>query len=210
MSETLNYYITLPITELIAVLSSLAYVILAARGSLWCWPAALITTTLYTAIFYKVYLWSDSALQVYYFFMAIYGWINWKKHKNKTTGEQGRLPILTLPFLYHIKAIVILAGASWLLGLLMANYTPTHFPYLDATTTVFALFATYLVAQRVLENWLYWIVIDVVSIYLYQAKGLTPTAVLFALFVVLATYAYFNWSKLYKEEKQQPMKQSIT
>lgn len=201
MNETLNYYVTLPLTELVAVLSSLAYVVLAARGSLWCWPAALVSTILYTAIFYDVYLWSDSALQIYYFFMAIYGWINWQKNKNISASEKNKLPIVVLSLPYHIKAIVILSGLSWLLGLLMATYTPTHFPYLDATTTVFALFATYLVTQRVLENWLYWIVIDAVSIYLYQAKGLTPTAVLFVLFVGLASYAYFNWSKLFKQQQ---------
>ena len=80
----------------------------------------------------------------------------------------------------------------------MANYTPADFPYLDTFTTVFAVFATYLVTQKVLENWLYWVVIDAVSIYLYQAKDLMPTVVLFSLYTVIATFGYFKWQNLYK------------
>lgn len=203
MNETLQYYFTLSTAELVAVVSALAYVVLAAKGSLWCWPAALLSTVLYTVIFYDIYLWSDSALQVYYFAMAIYGWVNWRKNKlsQDLNAENNRITITVKPLGYHLKAIALLTVISLAVGYLMSEYTPTHFPYLDAATTVFAIFATYLVAQRVLENWLYWVVIDLVSIYLYQAKGLTPTSVLFVLYVFLAAYAYYTWLCCYKEQQ---------
>lgn len=205
LNETLEYFANTTITELFAVFTALAYVIFAAKGSLWCWPAAMISTVLYTVIFYEYYLWSDSALQIYYFAMAIYGWFNW--HKSKQAGVNGNkngknndIEIIKYSISFHLKAIAILSVLSIGVGFLMAEFTPTHFPYLDATTTVFALFATYLVTKRVLENWLYWVVIDLVSIYLYQAKALNPTAVLFMLYVVLATIAYINWRKTYQAQ----------
>jgi len=86
-------------------------------------------------------------------------------------------------------------------GYLMANYTPAAFPYLDTFTTVFAVFATYLVTQKVLENWLYWLVIDAISIYLYIEKGLIPTTVLFIIYVIIAVYGYFKWQSIYRKSK---------
>jgi nicotinamide mononucleotide transporter len=197
--EAIEYYANIQFLEFLAVITALAYVVFASQGSLWCWPAAMISTLLYTYIFYDVYLWSDSALQVYYFAMAIYGWWNWSRH---IYGEESQeIEIVEYDLYYHLVAITALSVISLIVGYFMANYTPSHFPYLDAATTVFAIFATYLVAKRVLENWLYWIVIDLVSIYLYQAKSLAPTAVLFGLYVILASYAYFQWRKMYLSQQ---------
>jgi nicotinamide mononucleotide transporter len=206
MTETINYFLTLPLWELLAVFASLAYVILAAQGNLWCWPAAILSTVIYTVIFYDVYLWSDSVLQMYYFVMAVYGWITWQQHKQTNTLEKGELPIVKLFALYHVKAIGLLTILSLIVGYLMATYTPTDFAYLDAATTVFAIYATYLVTQRVLENWLYWVVIDAISIYLYSEKGLTPTAVLFALYTVFAIYGYLRW---HQKLTQQDVKKGV-
>jgi len=212
MNQVLNYFSALPILELIAVLTSLLYVVLAAKGNIWCWPSALISTALYSAIFYDVYLWSDSLLQIYYMAMAIFGWYNWRLSINKSidktqneTGEAGVgiVPITVIKWqkITHLKAISLLTLLSVILGWLMENYTPADFPYFDATTTIFAVFATYLVVAKVLENWLYWLAIDFVSIYLYLQKDLTPTAVLFSLYVILAAYGYYQWKKLYNLQR---------
>jgi len=193
MQETYQYFTQLPFWELIAVISSLAYVVLAAKESIWCWPAALVSTVIYTVIFYDVYLWMDSLLQVYYLAMAIYGWYCWRhvivartgKKDDEDSGNKEVQQIQSWSAEFHLKTIIVLSVVSVLLGWLMANYTPTSFPYLDSATTVFAVFATYLVAKKVLENWLYWIVIDAVSIYLYIEKDLVPTAALFILYVFI-------------------------
>ena len=79
----------------------------------------------------------------------------------------------------------------------MANYTSADFAYLDTFTTVFAVFATYMLTKKVLENWLYWVVIDFISIYIYINKGFYLTAILFAIYTVLAFIAYTNWKKEY-------------
>lgn len=203
MSEILTnvttYFQHLPWLELIAMLLSLAYVILAAKGSLWCWPAAFISTALYTYIFYDVLLLMDSALNAYYLFMAVYGYLQWSKQTDTGTSNSVELTIVSWVLSWHIKACLALAVVATILGYVMATYTPADFPYLDTYTTVYAVFATYLVAQKVLENWLYWIVIDFVSIYLYIEKGLVPTTILFVIFVIVAGYGYAKWLKLYQK-----------
>ncbi len=187
-----------------AVAASMAYVIFAAKESVWCWPAALVSTVIYTVIFYDVYLWMDSLLQVYYLVMAGYGWYSWQKLKHPmsvdnqsmTQSQQVKaVMISSWSFTIHSKVIAMLAAISLVVGYIMATFTPTHFPYLDAATTVYAVFATYLVTQKVVENWLYWVVIDLVSIYLYLEKGLTPTAGLFVVYVVIALIGYFSWRR---------------
>ncbi len=203
MNESYQYYSQLPLWEWLAVISALAYVILAAKENSWCWPMAMLSTVIYTVIFYDVYLWSDSLLQVYYFAMAVYGWYCWRRITplGGQSGSESHQQIQSWSLIVHVKAIVILTALALFLGWLMASYTPTSFPYLDALTTVFAVFATYLVAKKVLQNWLYWIAIDALSIYLYIEKNLQPTAVLFILYVIIASYGYIQWLNAYNNKK---------
>lgn len=196
MNYILNHYLTLPFLEVIAVVTSLAYVILAAQKNIWCWPAAFISTVIYTFLFYKFYLWMDSLLQVYYMGMAFYGWYCWNKVTDD--AETKRIQLKTYSAKTHLVSIGILSVVSLAIGFIMDKYTPTDFPYLDSATSVFSVFSTYLVAQKVVENWLYWIIIDAVSIYLYVEKGLTPTAFLFGFFILIAAYGYYMWRKEYQ------------
>jgi len=202
---TVNYFTQLPLWELLAVISSLLYVVLAAKENIWCWPAALVSTIIYTVIFYDVYLWMDALLQVYYLVMAVFGWYCWRKVLSPKSGENNDSArkavqaIQTWPLIFHAKIIVLLTACSLAIGWLMDNYTPTDFPYLDSATTVFAVFATFMIAKKVLENWLYWIVIDFVSIYLYLEKDLQPTAVLFGLYVVMAIVGYLAWYRKHQK-----------
>lgn len=208
MTEIINYFINLPWLELAAMLLSLAYVILAAKGSLWCWPAAFISTALYSYIFYDVLLLMDSALNIYYLAMAVYGYWCWKKHKNTVSHHENSsqpssaaFNVVSWQASWHINACLILTICATGLGYVMASYTPAAFPYLDTFTTVFAVFATYLVTQKVLENWLYWLVIDAVSIYLYLEKDLLPTAFLFVVYIIIASYGYIKWRALYQQNR---------
>lgn len=201
INEITTHFTTLPVFELVAVVASLLYVVLAAKGNIWCWPAAILSTVLYTVIFYDVYLWMDSALQLYYLAMALYGWYCWRQTNadnnstmNNSSGNNSKVLFYSQWSLQrHSVIILMLTLVSALLGWLMSTYTPADFPYIDSATTVFAVFATYLITQKVVENWLYFIVINVVSIYLYIEKGLNPTAALFVAYVILAVYGYWQW-----------------
>lgn len=209
INEIISYFTTLPVFELVAVAASLLYVVLAAKGNIWCWPAAILSTVLYTVIFYDVYLWMDSTLQLYYLIMAFYGWLCWRKASagSNSIGSQSlaieskALQYTQWPLRRHSIIIFILTLLSGILGWLMSTYTPTDFPYTDSATTVFAVFATYLISQKVLENWLYFIIIDIVSIFLYIEKGLIPTAALFFVYVFLAIYGYWQWRQYFQAQR---------
>ncbi len=186
--------------EAIAMLLAIAYILLAIKQSLWCWPAAFISTLIYTILFYDVSLLMDSALNAYYLIMAVYGWYSWK-YGGKL--EEKDLEVSTYGINKNIQIIFILSIVSLAFGYIMANYTSADFAYVDSFTTVFAVFATYMLAKKVIENWIYWIVIDVISIYIYIQKGLNLTAVLFMIYTILAIVAYLDWKKDYDFRKAQ-------
>lgn len=182
--------------EMVAVFLSVTYLLLAIKQNLWCWVAAFISTLIYTILFFDASLLMDSALNMFYLVMAIYGWYSWKYGNGINKNEE--LEITTYGLNKNLKIIGALIIVSLILGYIMANYTSADFAYLDTFTTVFAVFTTYTLTKKVLENWLYWIVIDSVSIYIYINKGFYLTAVLFAFYTVLAFIAYNNWKKEYE------------
>ena len=174
--------------ESCAVALALAYVLLAIRQNRWCWVAAIISALLYIMIFWQVQLYLEAALQCFYIGMAVYGWIAW-------AGSQAHpeRSIQVWPWQYHLLACGSLLVLTLLLGTLMARWTDAAAPFIDAATTVSALLATWLVAQKILENWVYWIVIDLASIWLYLSRDLSLTAALFTGYVVLAAFGYRTW-----------------
>src|SRR5690606_25784794 len=148
-------------------------------------PAALLNTILVTQVMWQSALWSDAILQMYYAGMAIYGWWRWQQLKecakisaslngsSKTnTNSAEQAPVYEWAWQRHVKLISITALAGLGLGYVMAGYTQADFAYLDAQTTAFSVMAIWLVTRKLVSNWLYWVVIDAVSIYVYAQKHL--------------------------------------
>ena len=181
--------------ELVAVVLAIVYLVLAMRQNSWCWPAAFISTLIYTVLFWNVSLLMESLLNAYYLIMALYGWRMWRSTTDSglLSGATPPATIVSWNVSTHIKVVGVLALISLVLGYIMANYTDADFAYLDATTTVFSVFTTWMVTQKILENWLYWLVIDAASIYLYLNKSFNLTAGLFILYCVLAVVGYIQW-----------------
>ena len=185
--------------ELLAVLLAAAYVVLAIRQSLWCWPAAAISASIYTVLFLQSGLVMESGLQVFYVLMAGYGFWQWSQLSRKSTTTSGQsLTISTRPWRWHAIWIVALGVCTLVIGTLLTLYSRAELVWLDTTTTVFSLFATFLVARKLLENWLYWIVIDLIYVGLFWYKGFYPTAILFAIYTVMACIGYFKWQQEYR------------
>ena len=184
--------------ELAATLLALAYVILALKQSLWCWPAALLSTVLFTHVMWQSALLSDALLQLYYAAMALYGWWRWQQLRQSAPDQRG--PVYEWPRQRHAVLIGITAAAGVALGAFMANYTQADFAYIDAQTTVFSVMATWLVARKLVSNWLYWVVIDAVSIYVYAEKHLYFLTGLFMLYTVIALVGYFIWRSHYQQQ----------
>lgn len=184
------------IAETIAVILSITYVILAAKPSIWCWPLAFISSILFVVVFFQSKLYLESILNGFYALMAIYGYYSWQK-LNSTTSNF----VQKKSFRFHIILISIGILFSILTGWLFNNYTDAQLPYLDATTTIFAIFATIMVTKKLLSNWIYFISIDLASIYMYWQKELFATVFLYLVYIIIAILGYINWLKLYKEQK---------
>jgi nicotinamide mononucleotide transporter len=178
------------IIESIAVFFSILYVLLAAKESIWCWAAAAISVVLYIYICYNAQLYPETGLQIFYFIMAIIGHYMWNK--------QGKERIKQWSEIKHL--LIILSGAilTFFMGFYFSTYTNSQLPIIDSFTTVFSIIATYMVIKKVVGNWLYWIVIDAVSVYLYFSRDLHLTSLLFIAYTFIAVFGYFAWMKKIK------------
>lgn len=175
--------------EVLAVVLGLAYLLLAMRESLWCWYAAFVSTAIFLVLFWDVGLLMESALQVYYLAMALYGWWQWRRGG----AGQAELAISSWGSRQHLTAVAAVLLLSAASGALLQHHTGAALPYLDSFTTWGSILTTWMVARKILENWLYWLVIDGVSIYLYLDRALYLTALLFALYLVIVLFGYRKW-----------------
>jgi len=165
-----------------------AYLALAIRQSLWCWPAALVSVALWAVVALDAKLYMDAALQVFYFAMGIYGWQQWARGGAHGTGVR----VHRWPWRRHAVAIAAIGVISIGFGAALAT-TDAEFPYLDSLTTVAAVVATFMVARKLIENWFYWFVIDAIYIYLYVARGLDWYAGLYAVYLVMIVIGFRAW-----------------
>ena len=177
------------IIESFAVLLSIIYVFLAARQNIWCWSFAVVSVILYVYIFYSVQLYAETVLQFFYLFMALYGYHNWNDKKQS-------LQISEWSSGKHFLILTFGAISTFLMGFYFTTYTNAKIPIADSFTTIFSIIATYMVTKKVLRNWLYWIVIDLVSIYLFYKRGLHLTSLLFITYTIIAIFGYFNWVRI--------------
>ena len=182
--------------ESCAVALALAYVLLAVYQHRWCWIAAILSALLYIMIFWQVQLYLEAILQCFYIGMAVYGWFAWRQ--SLAISER---PITTWPWHYHAGACALVLALTLLLGSMMMHWTDAAAPFIDAATTISALLATWLVAQKILENWLYLIVIYIASVWLYLSRDLSLTAALFIGYVILAAFGYRTWRSQWLQQQ---------
>jgi nicotinamide mononucleotide transporter len=191
-----DYYGALPRTELTAVILAVAYLVLAIRQNIWCWLCAGISTALYVYLFAKANLYMESLLNVFYFGMALYGWSVWRSGKS-----DDELPVSVWPLQVHFYAVAIIVCAAVATGFMLARLTDAAYPYIDSATTYAAIWATFLVARKILENWWYWLVIDAVSVFIYWTRGLEATALLFVVYVLLIPIGLVAWTRSYRQHQ---------
>ena len=198
LQATFSGFTAMSSWEYIAVLLSLAYVFLAVKESQWCWPAAFLSTFIYTVLYWNGALLMESILNVYYMTMAAFGWYVWRGGSQQNTKAH----IVSWALSRHVMIILITLCIALGIGVIMDVYTHADFAYLDSLTTCFAIITTYMVAKKVLENWLYWIVINLASMYLFFMKGYFPTFVLYILYIAIACWGFRRWSFEFKQKNE--------
>ena len=199
--------------EAIAVALAIAYLVLAIRENVWCWPAGIASTLIYLALFYRSRLYAESVLQFFYIGVSVYGWQKWSQpaikigtrvpptgkalsvEEHPVGGAQAPMAVTTWQPRQHAAALASIAALSAVSGALLAAFTLAAFHYLDSFTAWGSVITTWMVARKVLENWIYWFVIDSLSVYIYMRRGLWLTAGLFVLYLVLIVIGYRSWRR---------------
>ena len=190
--------------ETAAVLFGIVSVYLSVREKIASWPTAIVNVTLYIFVFQRARLYADMALQVVYIGISLYGWYEWLH------GGRGKSPLAVSRGVRRLAAVLAAIGlvAAALLGTLLARYTNAALPYLDATTTTTSLIAQWMMARKILENWIVWVAVDVVYIGMFLYKSLVLTAGLYAVFLVLSLMGYFQWKRTLRAQPS-PLRSGI-
>jgi len=194
LNSILSALALLPMWEIIAMTLGIAYIILIAKESLWGWVFGFFSTLIYTILFWEGALVSSSFLNFYYMIMAGYGYYSWNK-----VEEDKKLSITTYLISKNIKIIVTGVILTIIMGYLSTTYSNAQHAYMDAFVMVFSIIATWLLTQKILENWLYWLVIDMVAIVLYWKSGYLVTVLLFGIYIVLGVFGFIAWRREFKE-----------
>jgi nicotinamide mononucleotide transporter len=179
------------LVEWVAVALALAYVLLATRQSLWCWPAAGASGAIYLLLFARAGLTMQAALQGFYVAMSVYGWISWRA----SHGEPGELSVSDWTLDRHLAAAALVIFATVANVYLLDGDESPFVRYADSFVAWGSVIATWMMTRKVLENWLYWMVFDLVAAVLYFSQGFHATAGLFLLYIVLAVRGYRQWRK---------------
>jgi nicotinamide mononucleotide transporter len=184
-------WITEHIIEIVGAVLGLAFLYLEIKENKWLWPVGILTSVLYIYVFFVEKLYADMSLQFYYVFMSIYGWVLWSKGVN----AQNKFPVISLKRGLFIILFFVSVLIYVLISYVLVNFTDSTVPYWDAFTTALSIVATWMLAKKILEQWLVWVVVNAVSLALYIYKGMYPTTVLFFFYTVLAAVGYIKWKK---------------
>jgi nicotinamide mononucleotide transporter len=184
--------------EIIATITGLIYLLYSIRGNILLWVYGLITSLLYVYVFFNSKIYADMGINVYYVVISIYGWANWNK---KGEGNKKELPITKLSLGHSMVLLAITIAIFGLIAYILHKFTDSAIIFWDSFITAGSITATWMLARKIMEHWLIWVVVDALSIGLYIYKGLYPTVFLFLVYTTLAVVGYFEWKKQWKVQE---------
>ncbi len=178
--------------EILAAVLAVAYLLLAIRQSIGCWFAAFVSSCLYVWVCFTARLYMDSVLNVFYAAMAVYGFRQWGARRE---GAGAPPPVRRWPLSRNALAAAGILGLSLTSAYFLRRFTPAASPFVDSMVTWSSMFATYLVARKVYENWHWWLLIDSASLCLYFTRRLYLTVLLFAVYLGLIVVGMREWRR---------------
>ncbi len=175
-----------------AVFLAIAYLLLAIKQNISCWFAAFFSSLLYFFVMYSAGLYMEAGLQIFYCIMAVYGWTQWRT----SLPDNTKFLVKTWNRNQHLKAISLIILLALSSGWALEKFTNAALPFIDSLTTWGAIVTTYMVAKRLLENWIYWFVIDTISVFLFYSRGLFLTSMLFFVYLIIIYFGYKSWTEM--------------
>jgi nicotinamide mononucleotide transporter len=184
--------------NILVLVTGVAYAVLAAQRNRLCWIAGAVSSACAAVLSGLNELPMQAALQVFYLGMSAYGWWSWTRH-----SSQGELDVSLWPHSRHLAAAAVIIALSFGSAFALRQGTAAAWPLLDSLTTFFSLLATWLAARGKLENWLYWVVINTATIYLFAVQRMWGMAVLSALLTVIAVAGHISWRRRFRDQQVQ-------
>jgi len=179
--------------EVIGALAGLIYLYLEIKQNIWLWPLGIITSAFYLYVFFVSKFYADMGLQVYYLVISFYGWWHWL-YGNKGIQKE-ELPITRTSAKQWIYISLITLVLFGVMVFILKRYTDSPVPYGDSFVTALSITGTWMLAQKLIEHWWVWVVVNLVSLILFIWKDLYPTSILFFFYFTLAIYGYYRWKK---------------
>lgn len=179
--------------EIFGVITGILYVILEVKQNRLLWPLGIVTSAAYVYIFFTGKFYADMGLQVYYVLISIYGWYYWSR--GGSNADKGELPVVRITR-KQLFLLSLTFALSWVgIYKILDRFTDSTVPLGDSFTTALAIVATWMLTQKIIEQWFLWIIANLVSIALYIYKGLYPTVILYVVYAGMAVYGYLEWKR---------------
>lgn len=184
--------------EIIGTLVGLIYLWLEYRASIYLWIASIIMPAIYLYIYYNAGLYADFGINIYYLAIALYGWLAWRYGFQIFGGREKKeeLTITHTPKRVWGKLLITYAASQTAIYLILTRFTDSTVPAWDSFTTALSIVGMWMLARKHIEQWWVWIVVDITSAGLYLYKELYFTAVLYAIYAIIAIFGYYNWKKM--------------
>lgn len=183
--------------EAVAVFFGILSVWYAKKENILVFPTGIISVLIYIYICFFAKLYADMGINFVYFVMSVYGWYMWTRKDEKKKV----LPISWCKTRDHVISVVMVVVFFVLLSFFLSNYTDSNVPIIDSMTTSIFIVGMWLMARKKIENWIYWIIGDLISIPLYFYKDLALTSIQFTVFLILAVLGFIEWRNKLKQEK---------
>lgn len=177
--------------EVIGIITGILGIWLTIRQNIFCFPVGIVNVAIYAFMFSSegVRLYADALLQCIYMLLLIYGWSQWKK--NNSESDTKSIPEKSV----GVQILVISFASFFLLSIFLQQFTDASLPWLDSALTILSLVAQWMIARRLIANWIIWILVDAVYVPLYIFKGLPMTSILYFIFLLLAIKGFIDWKK---------------
>ncbi len=191
------------ILEIVGAGVGLVYIWLEYKANVWLWLAGIVMPAIYIYVCHEAGLYADMGINIWFLLAGVYGWAVWlgktSRRKADTDSKDGNMPVTRTPRRVWLPAM--LAGGAFfaVIAWILVNFTDSEVPYCDAFTTAFSIIGLWMLARKYAEQWLVWIVVDVVTCGLYLYKGLPFSGVLYGLYSVVAVFGYLKWLKMAKD-----------
>ncbi|MEG1610994.1 MAG: nicotinamide riboside transporter PnuC [Alistipes sp.] len=187
--------------EIIGTLIGLFYLYFEYKASIWLWATSIVMPAIYIFVYYDAGFYADMGINVYYLLASGYGWAMWV-HKTRGNNQQTtERRISSMPAARWLPLGAISLLFFGVIAFILIQFTDSTVPYGDSFTTALSIVGLWMLAQKYVEQWLVWVAVDVVCAGLYFYKELYPTAILYALYTVVAVFGYFKWVRMMELEK---------